>query len=224
MKPQTNTTENDEVKKMEEIPNDYGEWTENELQFINSVKEIYHMAFLKYPKNEKLLMRYNDFLLGINDQLNQRALLNEALQLNITEENSKKYTSLVWKLFREFEEKCGSVESQLELEDRISEIECEINADIKNERNTLFSFIWVKDLFSYKDLKPYRHEDDMDYGSMQMYYDRCNNDQKKNLADNESKNEMLTQFINILPMNYQGRRVNVNRLMNVIENLSSNLI
>lgn len=186
------------------------EWSEKEQQLINGLKEIYQQAINQFPTNENLLKRYNDFLEGINDQQNQRSLLNFALELY--PDNHQ----FVWNLFEQFEKKCGTFDSLMDFEEKqmkdFEEKPNQLSADAK------FSFIWIKDLFSYRDKQPFNESDDMEYKTMKQFYNSNNQyDMEIENINVGEEYDMLTQFRNILPLNYVGKtKVDVDYLIELL--------
>ncbi|EAL48948.1 hypothetical protein KM1_280610 [Entamoeba histolytica HM-3:IMSS] len=193
-------------------------WSEKEMELINNLKSVYQSAITKFPQNEELIRRYNTFLQGINDQTNERALLNLALSL------MPEKKEFVWKLYHEFEEKCGTTESLMEFEERYM---ADTTMDQTSNQHSKFTFIWIKDLFTYLDKKPFSEEDDMDYGSMKEYFEKAskfeiNNQRNKTKAGDE--NEKLTQLIQLLPLNYHGKIIDVDKLIEVLSEESNDFI
>ena len=188
------------------------EWTPQELQIIEGLKEIYQQAITQYPTNENLIKRYNEFLEGINDQQNQRSLLNFALEL--FPENRQ----FVWTLFEQFEKKCGTMETIMDYEEK------QMKDSVMNNHTSFdnkFSFIWLKDLFTFIDQQPFTEHDDMDYKTMRQYYDGSGQFdmqmEKMNLSVGDEFDKLM-QFKNILPLNYVGTTcVDVDYLIEVLE-------
>ena len=188
------------------------EWTPQELQIIEGLKEIYQQAITQYPTNENLIKRYNEFLEGINDQQNQRSLLNFALEL--FPENRQ----FVWTLFEQFEKKCGTMETIMDYEEK------QMKDSVMNNHTSFdnkFSFIWLKDLFTFIDQQPFTEHDDMDYKTMRQYYDGSGQFdmqmEKMNLSVGDEFDKLM-QFKNILPLNYVGIKcVDVDYLIEVLE-------
>ncbi|KAL7719735.1 Suppressor of forked domain-containing protein [Entamoeba marina] len=201
------------------LTQDYSQWTNEEQIILKQVGDIYRQALAKYPTNELLILRYNEFLQGINDQQNQRSLLNNLLKL------APERKDLIWKLFHEFEEKCGTIESLMDLEER------HIN-DVTDQQSTTseskFSFIWVKNLFSYLDLNPFTSDQDMDYSSMNNYFNGITTTKHENQQQQQqttsSETNKLQQFSTILPLNYQGIIISPDKLLSLFDTILNETI
>ncbi|ELP95012.1 hypothetical protein EIN_252160 [Entamoeba invadens IP1] len=191
-------------------------WNKQEKVIIEKMRGIYQTAISKFPKNEELMRRYNNFLRGINDQENERALLNLALQLMPDKKSD------VWKMFHEFEERCGNVQSMMEFEER----HMTATIDENSSNDIHFTFLWVKDMFTFLDLKPYSAKDDMEYDTMENYYKNLGKDAQKDKQKHTTQSEgydKLNQFINVLPLNYNGAKVNVDGLVDIFATMMDEL-